>query len=63
VKLTDGKVVRLWVLADTDASGRDYSTLSIAEAKQVYLTAKWPIPNYQTQTGVPLTAINGGDEI
>jgi hypothetical protein len=52
---------RLWVVAPTDAAGRDYTKLTPAEAGQVYMGAKWP--TYTTQTGVPLTAIDGGDEI
>jgi hypothetical protein len=54
---------RLWVVAPTDAAGRDYTKLTPAEAAQIYLGAKWPTPTYSTQTGVPLTAIDGGDEI
>jgi hypothetical protein len=61
VPLPGGKKQRLWVLAPTDAAGRDYTKLTPAEAGQVYMGAKWP--TYTTQTGVPLTAVNGGDEI
>jgi hypothetical protein len=61
ISSTDKK--RLWILAPTDAAGRDYTKLTPAEAAQIYLGAKWPTPTYSTQTGVPLTAIDGGDEI
>jgi hypothetical protein len=54
---------RLWLLADTDAAGHDYAKLSPTEIAQLWLSKKWPTPQYPTGNGTVLTAINGKDEI
>lgn len=62
VRVSPTQVKRLWILADKDEQGRDYSKLTGVEAGKLYSSQKWPAPT-QTRTGVPLGVVSDGSVV